>query len=248
MSQWAGAEPRAANWWLVQPRDAGITCEMVDESGGSKQKAWQVPGAMGYSGCHRCGSMDHRAAECALTVEDWATAQMMKHGREWTQVQVQQILAKAEVRATAATTEQQSWSRVVQAGAGGAQWRREKTPAQVEAQKRYAEQRKVRQARTHAQQHREKARRAMAAVRRGEYPKPRAAVAEAKAKIWEAKAQRRAATLQQQRAQVTVRNTALDRDTRGIALHRGLMARDRERIAASRIETQNRNRQQRRHS
>ena len=140
VSQWAAAEPRAANWWLVQPRDAGITCETVDESGRSKQIAWQVPGAMGYSGCHRCGSVEHRAAECALTVEDWATAQMMKHGREWTQVQVQQILAKAEVRAIAATAEQKSWSRVAQAGAGGAQGRREKTLAQVAAQKRYAEQ------------------------------------------------------------------------------------------------------------
>ena len=169
-----------------------------------------------------------------MTVEDWAAAQMMKHGREWTQVQVQQILAKAEVRATAATTEQQSWSRVVQAGAGGAQWRREKTPAQVEAQKRYAEQRKVRQARAHARQYREKARRAMAAVRRGEYPKPRAAVAEAKAKVWEAEAQRRAAALQQQQAQVTMHNTTLDRETAGIVMHKRLWARDRERMATIR--------------
>ena len=233
MSQWAGAEPRAANWWLVQPRDAGITCEMVDESGGSKQKAWQVPGAMGYSGCHRCGSMDHRAAECALTVEDWATAQMMKHGREWTQVQVQQILAKAEVRATAATTERQSWSRVVQAGAGGSQWRRKKTPAQVEAQQRYAEQRRVRQAQVAAGAARRKAALAMAAMRRGEYPKPKAMVADAKADVKEAEAKRRAAARRKQQAREVMHDASVERDVAGMAQHRYLDAQAEERNAAA---------------
>ena len=111
-----------------------------------------------------------------MTVEDWATAQMVKHGREWTQVQV----------------------------------------------------------RTHGNT--ERARRAMAAVRRGEYPKPRAAVAEAKAKVWEAEAQRRAAALQQQQAQVTMQNTTLDRETAGIVMHKRLWARDRERMATHRKE------------
>ena len=167
-----------------------------------------------------------------MTVEDWATAQMMKHGREWTQVQVQQILAKAEVRAIAATAEQKSWSKVAQAGAGGAQGRMEKTLAEVAAQKRYAEQRKVRQAKIHARQYRQKAQRAMAAVQRGKYPEPRGALAETKAKVWEAEAQRRAAALQQQQAQVTMQNTTVDRETAGIVMHKRLMARDRERMAA----------------
>ena len=170
---WWRVEPRAARWWMATPRTTGRTwregeqrhvgvCGVPAAGGG------QIPGLAGYSGCWVCGHQGHRAAECSRAqgaqVESWLVSEIAKHGREWTQVQVQQILAKAEVRATAATTEQQSWSRVVQAGAGGAQWRREKTPAQVEAQKRYAEQRKVRQARTHARQYREKARRAMAAV------------------------------------------------------------------------------------
>ena len=137
----------------------------------------QIPGTAGYRGCWVCGHAGHRAADCsarqATQVQDWMANEIVTHGREWTQVQVQQILAKAEVRATAATTERQSWSRVVQAGAGGSQWRRKKTPTQVEAQKRHAEQRKVQQARTHARQYQEKAQRAMAAVRRGEYPKVR---------------------------------------------------------------------------
>ena len=69
---------------------------------------------------------------------------------------------------------------------------------QRQARQRYAEQRKVRQGWRAAQQFRHKAQLAMDAVACGEYPKPWATVAEAKAKRKEAEAQRRAAVQRQQ--------------------------------------------------
>ena len=232
------ATPRAAGrtWQGGQERRHVEVCEVVTGN-------VQIPGTAGYRGCWVCGHAGHRAADCsarqATQVQDWMANEIVTHGREWTQVQVQQMMAKAELKAQV-VRQQQSWAQVAQqqtgAGQAPAVTRRQKTQAEVAAEQRYAARRRATYAARAARKARQEANAAMDAVRRGEYPKPRAAVAEAKAKVWEAEAQRRAAALQRQRAQVTVQNTNVDRDTAGIALHRGLMARDRERIATSKIE------------
>ena len=203
----------------------------------------QIPGTAGYRGCWVCGHAGHRAADCsarqATQVQDWMANEIVTHGREWTQVQVQQMMAKAELKAQV-VRQQQSWAQVAQqqtgAGQAPAVTKRQKTQAEVAAAQRYAARRRATYAARAARKARQVARAAMDAVRRGEYPKPRAAVAEAKAKVWEAEAQTRAEALRRQRAQVTMQNTTIDRDTAGIALHRGLTAKHRERMATSKLE------------
>jgi len=178
----------------VEPRAAGSTCEQQQCGGRRQQGGEQIPGTAGYSGCHVCGDMGHRAADCAVAVENWIVQQMVQHGVDWTKVHVIKMMAKAEGRAEQQRREQESWSHVVQRGEDKGARRR----PSAAAQDKYAEKRKVRQAQQAARAAKQRASAAEDAVRRGEYPAPWATVAEAKAKRKEAEAQRRAAVYRQQ--------------------------------------------------
>ena len=237
---WQAPAPRTTTWWLVEPRRKGSTLLEGGGQGrrrgdqGHDRERRQVPGRVNYSGCHKCGSHEHRAVECSGTVEDWLVRAMELHGVEQAKVLVMKVIATAEVRAAATVeaAQQQRWSDVVRGGEGGAQRR----GLSEEAKARYARQRQVRQARKSAQIARQKAKAAEEAVRRGEYPAPWASLAEAQAKVKEATAQKRAAMQRQQQARrVQQQQSGLMsqskqqqqdiRQTAGWALHKEVEAR-----------------------
>ena len=165
----------------------------------------------GYGGCHRCGSHGHRAVECDATIEDWMVKMVHVHGVFKAKIMVVQMMAKAEVKAASEAEQQQeqpSWSQVVREG-GGAQ----RGQLGEEAKGRYAQQRRVRQARKAAQAARQNMTAAQEAVQRGEYPAPWATVAVARAKRKEAEANRREAMHRQEMAQ-RVRHEEVQRQSR----------------------------------
>ena len=96
---------------MVTPRATGRTWQ-----GGKQRHVYvcnvaeagnvQIPGTAGYRGCWVCGHAGHRAADCsarqATQVQDWMANEIVTHGREWTQVQVQQMMAQAELKASSA--------------------------------------------------------------------------------------------------------------------------------------------------
>ena len=191
---WQPPAPRTTTWWLVGPK-GGSTLQ--EDGGGRRKRAHgrfeherrQVPGAVDYSGCHRCGSHEHRAVECDATIEDWMVKMVGRHGALKAKILVVQMMAKAEVRAASEAGQQQeqpSWSQVVREGAS----RRQLSDG---AKAKYAQQRRVRQARQAAQAARRKIQAAQEAVQRGEYPAPWATVVVARAKRKEAEAKRREA-------------------------------------------------------
>ena len=136
MADWWLVKPKQRDWWLVQPGAAtgrtwsgggeqhGCVCDVGMLSGGA-----QTPGLAGYRGCWVCGDTGHRAAECsagqAAQVESWMVGEIVKHGREWTQVQVQQMIARAELRAQVQAQKQEqqqrSWAQVAQRQTGAGQ-------------------------------------------------------------------------------------------------------------------------------
>ena len=198
---WQPPAPRTTTWWLVDPREGST----LREDGGRRRRAHgrfeherrQVPGAVDYCGCHRCGSHEHRAVECDATMQDWMVKMVGRHGALKAKILVIQMMAKAEVRAASEAGQQQeqpSWSQVVREGAPRRQ-------LSDEAKAKYARRRRVRQARQAAQAARRKIQAAQEAVQRGEYPAPWVTVAEARARRKEAEAERRAAAHRQQMAQ-----------------------------------------------
>jgi len=122
---------------------------------------------------------------------------MVTCGVVQTRAKVAQMLAKAEEK-----TQQQRLAKQAGLSRQFAEERRRETKrekqAKQEAKLRYAQQRRSRQARKAARLQRQKAKVALEAAARGEYPMPWASREEAKAKVKEAEANRREAARREQ--------------------------------------------------
>lgn len=194
----------------------------------------QIPGLAGFGGCWKCGSMEHRAADCPVVAaeqaEQWLAMKIADEGEE------QALMALAQVLAGAKQQAQQIVEKRQQQQEATLEEQRREAERRRQQQQRYAEQRRVRQAQVAARRHREKARSAMAAVRRGEYPKPKAAIVEAKADVKEAEAKRRAAARRKQQAYEMMHDASVERDVAGMAQHRYLDAQVEERNAVGELQ------------
>ena len=187
-------------WWLVRPRATGSTWQegrrKAKARGVEARGSGQIPGLTGFTGCWRCANLGHRAANCELVAaeaaEHWIAKQIADLGTQQAQVVVEEAIKRAQAKATVILQqrEQQQQAELEE--------QRKQAEERRQTQRRYAGQRRVRQGWQSARRFKEKAKLAMDAVKRGEYPEPWATVAEAKAKRKEAEAQRRAAVQRQQ--------------------------------------------------
>ena len=150
----------------------------------------QVPGLVGYRGCRLCGSMDHRAAECAVgeqrELQRLIDSEVGRHGVHWARLRVHTMIesagAKQDAGSGAAWQQQQAGQR--------------KSSAELQVASRYAQRRRVQASKGAAARAREKAAASRLELPQGACPLPRAKVvrAEARATVKEAEAERRAAT------------------------------------------------------
>ena len=130
-------------------------------------------------------------------VAEWLTRSMVELGPIQTKVKIAQLVADAELQ-----TQQERRAREAGLRRQFEEERRsekeKKGQEKREASLRYAQQRRVRQAKQAAKRQKQKARAALEAAARGEYPMPWASREDAKAKIKEAEAKRREAARREQ--------------------------------------------------